>query len=124
MRKLLRPSALDEAIRALQSLVDDFDPDEREEMKARADVLTSALLDSGLVLRSPDDYLLGLDYAVKALGMKSSKMSWAVSLFYRALSSYDDDDDMDSAQESLEAFAPVLLEDLNRAKEKWSRQKR
>lgn len=124
MRKLLRPSKLDKAIRELQSLMNDFDENDREEMKARADVLTSALLETGLVPRSPDDYLLGLDYAVKAMGMRSRKVARHVMSFYRALSSYDEDDRMDEARESLETFGPVLLEDLNQAKAKWLKQQR
>ena len=123
MRKLrLRPAKLQKAITVLQSLIDEFDPDDREEMKTRADVLTSTLLETGLVERSPDDDLLGLDYAVKAMRMKSSKKARQVASFYRALSSYDDDEPMETAKESLEEFGQVLLDDLNEAKEKWSKQ--
>ena len=103
----------------MQSLIDDFDPDDREEMMARADALTSTLLETGLVERSPDDELLNLDYVVKAMRRKSSKMVGEVKAFYRALSSYDDDDaEMAAAQDSLETFGPILLEDLNEAKGK------
>jgi hypothetical protein len=124
MRRV-RPSELDKAIRQLQSLIDEFDRDDREEMKARADALTSTLFRTGLIHRSPDDYLLRLDHAVKAMGMKSSEMARQVASFYRALSRYDDDDhSMWDAQESLEVFGPVLLKDLREAKEKWSKRPR
>lgn len=120
MRKL-RPSKIDKAIRELDSLINDFDPEDREEMKTRADVLTSTLLETGLIERSPDDHLLSLDDVVKSLRMESSKMTEDVESFYRALSSYRDDDNMEVAQEALEKFGPVLLEDLNQARKKWSK---
>lgn len=120
MRKLRSPK-LDKAIRELQSLIDDFDPEDREEMKTRADVLTSTLLETGLIERSPDDHLLSLDYVVKSMRMKSSKMAEEVESFYRALSSYRDDDNMELAQGALETFGPVLLEDLKQARKKWSK---
>jgi hypothetical protein len=125
MTKVRQPSELDKAIQILDSLIDEFDPDDREEMQTRADMLTDALLESGLVARSPDDYLLSLDDVVKSLRMKSSKMAGDVVSFYRALSSYEEDyDAMESAHESLQKFGPVLLEDLKQAKAKWSNQQR
>src|SRR5947207_3065516 len=90
MRKL-RLSKVDKAIRELESLLNDFDSHDREEMKTRADVLTSTLLETGLIERWPDDYLLGLDDVVKSLGMKSRKMAEYAASFYAALSSYEDD---------------------------------
>jgi hypothetical protein len=121
----LRLSKLDKAIRELESLIDEFDYQDREEMKTRADVLTSTLLETGLIERSQDDYLLGLDDVVKSLRMKSSKMAGDVASFYHALSSYDEDyDAMESAHQSLQEFGPVLLEDLKQAKAKWSKQQR
>src|SRR5437667_12448259 len=84
---------VNKAISVLTSLMDDFDAEDREEMKARADVLTTLLLATGLIPRSPDDDFLNLDYAVKSLGGNSRKMARQVRKFYAALSSYDDDDE-------------------------------
>jgi hypothetical protein len=125
MMKVRQPSELDKAIQILESLIDEFDLDDREEMKTRTDLLTEALLESGLVARSPDDYLLGFDEIVKSLRMKSRKMAGGVVSFYRALSSYEEDyDAMERARDSLHDFGPVLLEYLKQAKAKWSKQQR
>jgi hypothetical protein len=115
---------LNEAIRVLTSLMDEFDAEDREEMRTRADVLTTLLLATGLIARSPDDDFLNLDYALKSLGGNSRKMAQQVRKFYAVLSSYDDDaeNSMEEARELLEEFGPVVLNDLTAAKEKWSNQ--
>jgi hypothetical protein len=40
-RRQVRSSEVDKAIRELQALIDEFDSENREEMKTRADVLTN-----------------------------------------------------------------------------------
>jgi hypothetical protein len=111
-------SKVGKAITALEALIDEFDPDNREEMKTRADVLTGLLFESGLIPDSVDEEFLDLDDVLGALGKRSSRVVANAARFYNWLSTYDDLAERLSslAHKDLQIFGKALLEDLKEAK--------